>query len=71
MGKLCSALVVGALTVATGFGVAACGSSSNSDNSGGKGGTAKIGSVLPDSYDPSCCRPTRATRRCSSSTPAC
>jgi peptide/nickel transport system substrate-binding protein len=52
MGKLCSALVVGALTVATGFGVAACGSSSNSDNSGGKGGTAKIGSVLPDSYDP-------------------
>ncbi|MCA1682637.1 MAG: ABC transporter substrate-binding protein, partial [Actinobacteria bacterium] len=52
MGKLCSALVVGALTVVTGLAIAACGSSSNGDNSASKDATLKIGSVLPDNYDP-------------------
>jgi peptide/nickel transport system substrate-binding protein len=54
MGKLRSALVVGILAAGSGLGIAACGSSS--DNGGGGGGkgadVAKIGSVLPDSYDP-------------------
>ncbi|MEA2190537.1 MAG: peptide/nickel transport system substrate-binding protein [Solirubrobacteraceae bacterium] len=48
MGKLCSALVVCALASA-GAGLAACGSSSSGAK---KGGEARIGSVLPDSYDP-------------------
>jgi peptide/nickel transport system substrate-binding protein len=59
MGKLRSALVVGALTLGS-VGLAACGSDSDSGDkgdSGGttagkKGGTVKIGSVLPDNYDP-------------------
>src|SRR3954447_5371071 len=58
MGKLRSALVVGALTLGS-VGLVACGSDSDSGDkgdSGGttgkKGGTVKIGSVLPDNYDP-------------------
>jgi peptide/nickel transport system substrate-binding protein len=64
MRRVGNVLAVAALTAATGLGVAACGSS-NKDNSsttgggtsggtaGGKaGGSIRIGSVLPDSYDP-------------------
>ena len=50
MGKLGSALVVGVLASGA-IGLAACGSSS-SDNTDKGGGTIKIGSVLPDNYDP-------------------
>jgi peptide/nickel transport system substrate-binding protein len=54
MRKLGNALAVVAVAAA-GAGVAACGSSDNGDggSSGGKtGGSIRIGSVLPDSYDP-------------------
>jgi peptide/nickel transport system substrate-binding protein len=57
MGKLRSALVVSVLAVGTGFGISACGSD-DSDTTGGNdgaaktGGEAKIGSTLPDNYDP-------------------
>ena len=58
MGKLRSALVVGALTLGS-AGLVACGSDSDSGDSGDdgattgkKGGTVKIGSAMPDNYDP-------------------
>ena len=57
MGKLRSALVVSVLAAGTGFGISACGSD-DSDTTGGTdgaaktGGEAKIGSTLPDNYDP-------------------
>src|SRR5687767_5559528 len=60
MGKLCSALVAGALTLGS-VGLVACGSddsdSGDKGDSGGtatgkKGGTVKIGSAMPDNYDP-------------------
>jgi peptide/nickel transport system substrate-binding protein len=57
MRKLRSVLTVCGLAAVSSLGVAACGSSS--DNSGGSGSSdaskpssAKIGSVLPDNYDP-------------------
>ncbi|MDQ3850602.1 MAG: ABC transporter substrate-binding protein [Actinomycetota bacterium] len=49
MGKLGSALVV-ALMAAGGLGVVACGDSGG--GAGKQGGEIRIGSVLPDSYDP-------------------
>jgi len=52
MGKLCSALAVGAVSVGASFGLAACGSDTSSNNQGKTGGSATIGSVLPDNYDP-------------------
>ncbi|MDX6690890.1 MAG: peptide/nickel transport system substrate-binding protein [Solirubrobacteraceae bacterium] len=54
MTKVSSALVSGLVAAAGCLGIAACGSSSDSgSSSGGKtGGTARIGSVLPDNYDP-------------------
>jgi peptide/nickel transport system substrate-binding protein len=52
MGKLCSALAVGALSVGAGIGLSACGSDTSSNDTGKTGGSAKIGSVLPDNYDP-------------------
>ncbi|HEY1539493.1 MAG TPA: ABC transporter substrate-binding protein [Solirubrobacteraceae bacterium] len=51
MGKVRSSLVVFGLAAAGCLGLVACGSSS-SDNSSGNKNEAKIGSVLPDSYDP-------------------
>jgi peptide/nickel transport system substrate-binding protein len=52
--KLRSAPVICGLAVASCLALAACGSDSGSgtDDSGAKGGSIKIGSVLPDSYDP-------------------
>jgi len=65
MRRIGKAVAVAALAASTAFGVAACGSSSSSSSSssgdkgggstsaGGKtGGSIRIGSVLPDSYDP-------------------
>jgi peptide/nickel transport system substrate-binding protein len=53
MGKLRSALVVGVLAAGSGLGLIACGSeSSDGDAAQKKGGSIKIGSVLPDNYDP-------------------
>ena len=53
MGKLRSALVIGMLAAGSSLGVAACGSSDSGGGGAGKtGDEAKIGSVLPDSYDP-------------------
>jgi peptide/nickel transport system substrate-binding protein len=59
MRKLRSALVVGVVALGSGLGVAACGSSDDDnatsgggDKAGKTGGSIKIGSVLPDSYDP-------------------
>jgi peptide/nickel transport system substrate-binding protein len=54
MGNLRSALVVSVLAVGSGLGVAACGSDDTTTDNGAtkKGGTVKIGSVLPDNYDP-------------------
>jgi len=58
MGKLRSALIVSILAMGTGLGISACGSD-DSDSTGGDGGATaktggsiKIGSVLPDNYDP-------------------
>ena len=57
--NLGSALAIAAVAAASGIGVAACGGSDESSggdtgaNAGGKtGGSIRIGSVLPDSYDP-------------------
>jgi peptide/nickel transport system substrate-binding protein len=52
MGKLRSALVIGMLAAGGSLGVSACGSSDSGSDTGKTGGDAKIGSVLPDSYDP-------------------
>jgi peptide/nickel transport system substrate-binding protein len=52
MGKLRSALVVCVLTATGGIGLAACGSDDSGSGSGKTGDEAKIGSVLPDTYDP-------------------
>jgi peptide/nickel transport system substrate-binding protein len=56
MGKLRSVLVVSVLAVGTGLGISACGSDNSSDTAGNdankNGGSAKIGSTLPDNYDP-------------------
>jgi peptide/nickel transport system substrate-binding protein len=54
MAKLRSALLVSILAVGSGLGVVACGSSDTSTEDGTtkKGGTVKIGSVMPDNYDP-------------------
>jgi peptide/nickel transport system substrate-binding protein len=54
MGNLRSALVVSVLAVGSALGVAACGSDDTTTDNGAtkKGGTVKIGSVLPDNYDP-------------------
>lgn len=51
MGKLRSALVLCVLAAGA-VGLAACGSSSSDDSDKSTGGTMKIGSVLPDNYDP-------------------
>jgi len=58
MGKLRSALIVSILAMGTGLGISACGSD-DSDSTGGDdgataktGGSIKIGSTLPDNYDP-------------------
>jgi peptide/nickel transport system substrate-binding protein len=55
MRKLRSVLAVCGLAAVTGLGVAACGSSSDDNGSSGDAGkptSAKIGSILPDNYDP-------------------
>ena len=56
MGKLRSVLVVSLLAVGTGLGISACGSDDDSDTGGNDaaktGGSATIGSTLPDNYDP-------------------
>ncbi len=55
MGKLRSALVVCGLAAGSLMGLAACGSDDDdagSDSAGKTGGSIKVGSVLPDSYDP-------------------
>ncbi len=53
MGKLRSALVVGVLAAGSGLGLTACGSESDDGDAAQKtGGSIKIGSVLPDNYDP-------------------
>ena len=53
MGKLGSALVVGVLAAGSGLGLNACGSDSGGgDDTAKQGGSIKIGSVLPDNYDP-------------------
>ena len=54
MGKLRSAIVVSVLALGSGIGVAGCGSNTTTTDNGAtkKGGTVKIGSVLPDNYDP-------------------
>lgn len=54
MGKFGSALIAGAVATAGCVGIAACGSSDDNDSasSGKTGGTARIGSTLPDNYDP-------------------
>jgi peptide/nickel transport system substrate-binding protein len=58
MRKQASALAIAVLVAVGAVGIAACGSDDSSDSgtSGGgdakKGGSIKIGSVLPDSYDP-------------------
>ena len=64
VGKL---FAVGAMTALTAFGVAACGSSddngssSSSSGGGGKtGGEVKIGSSMPDAYDPVMIQTTQA-----------
>ena len=52
--------------------IAACGGDDDDDGGGGggkaSGGSIKIGTVLPDTYDPRCSRRSRPTRPCSSST---
>jgi peptide/nickel transport system substrate-binding protein len=68
MSRVGKVLAVGVLTVLTGFGVAACGSSDNGSSSsssssggGGKtGGEVKIGSSFPDAYDPVMLQTTQA-----------
>jgi len=61
MRRVGNVLAVAALTVLTGVGLAACGSSDDSGgtsssgdstSTGKTGGSIRIGSVLPDSYDP-------------------
>jgi peptide/nickel transport system substrate-binding protein len=55
MRKLSSVLAAGAVVAAGCLGLAACGSSNDNGGGGGggkKGGSIRIGSVLPDSYDP-------------------
>jgi peptide/nickel transport system substrate-binding protein len=68
MSRVGKVLAVGALTALTGFGVAACGSSDNGSSSsssssggGGKtGGEVRIGSAMPDAYDPVMIQTTQA-----------
>lgn len=53
MRKLRSALVVGVLAASGGLGIAACGEEGGSDDQAAQqGGSMRIGSVLPDNYDP-------------------
>ena len=56
MKRLGSAIATTALVVACGVGISACGSDDDDDGGGGgagkKGGSIRIGSTLPDSYDP-------------------
>jgi peptide/nickel transport system substrate-binding protein len=58
MRRIGKVVAVGALTALTGIGVAACGSSNNSGGSstssggGTTGGSIRVGSTLPDAYDP-------------------
>lgn len=70
MRRVGNVLAVATLTALTGFGVAACGGSSNDSGSsgstgggtsGGKtGGSVRIGSTLPDAYDPVMIQTTQA-----------
>jgi peptide/nickel transport system substrate-binding protein len=53
MRRIGSALAVASVVAVAGVGVSACGSSSSSSGGGQKsGGSIRIGSVLPDKYDP-------------------
>jgi peptide/nickel transport system substrate-binding protein len=53
MSKLSSALIAGAIATAGCVGLVACGDKDNSSSGGGKeGGSIRIGSVMPDNYDP-------------------
>ena len=61
MGKLRSALVIGVLAAGSGLGLTACGSDS-ADDSGKTGGEAKVGSAMPDSYDPVLIQTTQANQ---------
>jgi peptide/nickel transport system substrate-binding protein len=67
MSRVGNVFAVAVVTALTGFGVAACGSSDNGSSSssssggGGKtGGEIRIGSVMPDNYDPALHQTTQA-----------
>ncbi len=74
MRKLGHALAIAAIAATGGVGLAACGSDDggsgdDSGTTGKTGGSIRVGSALPDSYDPVLFQTVQANQGCISTTP--